>query len=218
MSALTLVIGNKNYSSWSLRGWLVASHSGLAFNEQQLALQAADFKQQVARFSPAGRVPVLLVGETAIWDSLAIAEYLAELEPGLWPTSLLDRARARAISAEMHSGFQALRQQMPMNVRAVGRTVPSTPALEADIARIVDIWESCRREHLRQGPWLFGHWSIADAMYAPVAARFRTYGVSLPVLAAEYLVTALSDPALLDWAVAAQEEPTLPSSEVGLPN
>ncbi len=102
-----------------------------------MALQAADFKQQVARFSPAGRVPVLLVGETAIWDSLAIAEYLAELEPGLWPTSLLDRARARAISAEMHSGFQALRQQMPMNVRAVGRTVPSTPALEADIARIV---------------------------------------------------------------------------------
>lgn len=217
MSALTLVIGNKNYSSWSLRGWLVASHSGLAFNEQQLALQAADFKQQVARFSPAGRVPVLLVGETAIWDSLAIAEYLAELEPGLWPTSVLERARARAISAEMHSGFQALRQQMPMNVRAVGRTVPSTPALEADIARIVDIWESCRREHLRQGPWLFGRWSIADAMYAPVAARFRTYGVSLPVLAAEYLVTALSDPALLDWAVAAQEEPTLPSSEVGLP-
>ena len=104
MSALTLVIGNKNYSSWSLRGWLVASHSGLAFNEQQLALQAADFKQQVARFSPAGRVPVLLVGETAIWDSLAIAEYLAELEPGLWPTSVLDRAKARAISAEMHSG------------------------------------------------------------------------------------------------------------------
>lgn len=217
MSALTLVIGNKNYSSWSLRAWLVASHSGLAFKERQLALQAADFKQQVACFSPAGRVPVLLVDETAIWDSVAIAEYLAEQVPALWPDAELDRARARAISAEMHSGFQALRQQMPMNVRAVGRSVPSTPALEADIARIVAIWESCRREHLRQGPWLFGRWSIADAMFAPVAARFRTYGVALPVLAAEYLVTALADPALLDWAVGAQEEPSLPSSEVGLP-
>jgi glutathione S-transferase len=215
MSALTLVIGNKNYSSWSLRGWLVASHSGLAFDERQLALQAPEFKQQIAHFSPAGRVPVLLVGEVAIWDSLAIAEYLAEQAPRLWPAAVLDRAKARAISAEMHSGFPALRQQMPMNVRATGRHVASTAALEADIARIIGIWEACRQEYAAQGPWLFGHWSIADAMYAPVASRFHTYGVQLPELSRAYLSTVLADPWFLGWKALAQHEAFLDRSEVG---
>lgn len=216
MSALTLVIGNKNYSSWSLRAWLVASHSGLNFHELPLQLQSADFKHQVARFSPAGRVPVLLVGETSIWDSLAIAEYLAELEPRLWPVSVLGRAKARAISAEMHSGFQALRQQMPMNVRATGRHVSSTTALDADIARIIAIWEECRLQHGTEGPWLFGHWSIADAMFAPVASRFRTYGVELPPLSRAYVTTVLSDPLFLAWEEAAQHEEAMACSEVGL--
>ncbi len=216
MSALTLVIGNKNYSSWSLRAWLVASHSGLNFHELSLQLQAADFKRHIARFSPAGRVPVLQVGESAIWDSLAIAEYLAELEPRLWPSSVLERAKARAISAEMHSGFQALRQQMPMNVRASGRHVALTAALEADIARIIAIWEECRQQHGNEGPWLFGHWSIADAMFAPVASRFRTYGVELPPLSRAYVATALADPQFLAWEAAAQHEAEMECSEVGM--
>ena len=216
MSALKLVIGNKNYSSWSLRGWLVAKHSGLEFSEISLDLGSPAFKQHVARFSPSGRVPALIVGETVIWDSLAIAEYLAELVPGLWPSSPLARAKARSVSAEMHSGFQTLRQVMPMNVRAMGRKVMPTPALEADIARIIALWQSCRLEFAADGPWLFGRWSIADAMFAPAVSRFRTYGVAVPPLLADYLATVFEDPALISWALACQDELTLASSEVGL--
>ena len=132
------------------------------------------------------------------------------------PRVLVRRAKARAISAEMHSGFQALRQQMPMNVRATGRHVSSTATLDADIARIIAIWEECRLQHGTEGPWLFGHWSIADAMFAPVASRFRTYGVELPPLSQAYVTTVLSDPLFLAWEEAAQHEEVMECSEVGV--
>ena len=215
MSALQLLIANKNYSSWSLRGWLVARHSGLPFQERGFDLGDPAFKSQIASFSPTGRVPVLLTAEGAVWDSLAIAEYLAERVPGLWPAKPLARAWARSISAEMHSGFMSLRQAMPMNLRAEGRQVAMSPALAEDIERIIAIWCQCREHYQEAGPWLFGAWSIADAMYAPVASRFRTYGVPLPAVAQEYVATVFADPALQEWLLAARSEGELARSEVG---
>ncbi|MBP8173306.1 MAG: glutathione S-transferase family protein [Aeromonadaceae bacterium] len=216
MSALQLLIANKNYSSWSLRGWLVVKHSGLPFQERSFDLGDPAFKAQIALFSPTGRVPVLLTAEGTVWDSLAIAEFLAESVPELWPIEPFARAQARSISAEMHSGFMSLRQAMPMNLRAEGRQVAMNPVLAADIERIVAIWCECRERYQDAGPWLFGQWSIADAMYAPVASRFRTYGVPLPEVAQEYVTTVFADPALQEWLLAARSEGELARSEVGL--
>ena len=215
MSTLQLLIANKNYSSWSLRGWLVARHSGLPFEELQFDLGSPDFAQQVAPWSPTGRVPVLVTPQGAVWDSLAIAEYLAEQVPALWPEAAADRAMARSISAEMHSGFMALRQSMPMNLRAQGRQVAISEALNADLARLFSLWQQCRARYAHLGPWLFGRWSIADAMYAPVASRLLTYGVALPEVAAEYVSTVFADPHLQAWLADARLEPELARSEVG---
>ena len=215
MSTLKLIIANKNYSSWSLRGWLVARHSGLPFEELQFDLGSPDFAKQVAPWSPTGLVPVLETSLGAIWDSLAIAEYLAEQVPALWPQEAAARALARSVSAEMHSGFMALRQSMPMNLRAQGRQVAMSEALNADLARIFTLWQQCRSRYAHLGPWLFGRWSIADAMYAPVASRLQTYGVALPEVAAEYVNTVFADPHLQEWLAAARLEPELARSEVG---
>ena len=218
MSDLTLVIGNKNYSSWSLRPWMLLKHLGVEFTEQQLLLDTPTFKEDVAKFGPSGRVPVLKHGDITVWDSLSICEYIAELTGQGWPTDPKARAYARSVSAEMHSGFANLRSEWPFNARARNRRPAFTPNLEADVDRIDEIWIDCRRQfgELKGGPWLFGEYSVADAMYAPVVVRFNTYRAQISDTARWYMATVLEDPALQDWVQAAQKEPwSLPGSEVG---
>lgn len=216
MSNPTLVIGNKNYSSWSLRPWLALRKAGIEFEEVKILLDKPDTKSRILKHSPAGKVPVLIVDGQSIWDSLSICEWAAERRPDLWPKDPADRAHARSISAEMHSGFPALRSAMPMNIRATGRKVPSTPELEADIARVLTIWKECRAAHAKHGPWLFGHFTIADTMYAPVATRLRTYGVALDDTAQAYIDTLFTDPDFVAWrAEGDAEEDMLRIEEVG---
>jgi glutathione S-transferase len=204
--ATTLVIGNKNYSSWSLRAWLLLSEAGIDFRERRIALDEPGTARELAAVSPAGRVPVLLTDGEVIWDSLAIAETVAERHPdkNLWPADPAARAHARSISAEMHAGFAALRQQMPMNCRARGRKVTKTRELQADIARVTDIWADCGRRY--GGGWLFGTFSIADVMYAPVVLRFRTYDAEVPAAARSYPARLLESAALAEWLAAAEAE------------
>ena len=216
---LELAIGNKNYSSWSLRPWLALRQSGLEFEETRIALYTPQSRAATLAWSPSGKVPVLRHGSITVWDSLAICEYLAETFPEkrLWPREREARARARSVSAEMHSGFSALRAQMPMNVRASGRRVPSTPELESDVARVTSLWRECLAEKDARGPFLFGEFTIADAMYAPVVFRFATYGVRLGKPEQRYADSMRALPALREWAdAAAQESEVLPGSEVGL--
>jgi glutathione S-transferase len=219
VSELTLVIGNKNYSSWSLRGWLFLKHTGAPFREIRIPLEQPDTKARIAQYSPAGRVPILIDGGVTVWDSLAICEYLSETVLGGkgWPADASARAVARSVSAEMHSGFQALRNELPMNCRARRKVAPS-PAARADIARILSIWDTCRPQHAAAGPWLFGRFSVADAMYAPVAFRFQTYDVDLTGNPAAYARALLAHPAMLEWLAAGQAETEIvPSDEAGTP-
>ena len=203
---IVLVIGDKAWSSWTLRPWLAAKVAGIPFREAPVRLRQPDTASEIARYSPSGRIPVLKRGELTVWDSLAICEYLAELRPeaGLWPSSAQARAVARSISAEMHSGFQALRKEFPMDFHArIERRVPTEQA-KADIARVVQIWRETRRSYGAHGPFLFGGFTIADAMYAPVATRFRTYGIDLAVFgddgtAAGYAQTLLAMPEMQEW-------------------
>lgn len=202
----TLVIGNKNYSSWSLRPWLAARHAGIEFDEIRIPLYTPDAAAQIQQYSPSGKVPVWREGEFAVWDSLAICEYLAERSPALWPTDATARAVARSVSAEMHSGFVALRTNMTMNARARGRRVAVTPEIAADIDRIAAIWTDCRHRFGAGGPWLFGAFSIADAMFGPVVLRFVPYGVSRPGAVDDYVATWMADPHLQAWIAAAEQE------------
>jgi glutathione S-transferase len=207
-----LVIGNKNASSWSLRPWLAMRRLGIPFEEVNIDLRAPDAKAQMLEYSPAGKVPALLAGSgRVIWDSLAILELLAEKQPALWPRAAAARALARSVSAEMHSGFQALREHCPMDF--LGRK-PKTRLLKpaaADVRRIVDIWQDCRARHGSGGPFLFGRFCAADAMYAPVASRFRTY---LPDLAPygddgtaqAYVETLFALPEMAEWETGARQE------------
>jgi glutathione S-transferase len=197
---LTLIIGNKNLSSWSLRPWLVLKHFGLEFKEIKLPLDTPEFHRDVVQYTPTRRVPVLIDGSLRIPDSLAIAEYLNEQVQGrAWPTDAAARALARAVSAEMHSGFAALRTHWPM--KAVGTAqVELPPAGKDDVARVQQIWQECRSQHGSRGPWLFGEYSIADAMYAPVALRFRHYGAKLEnATVAAYYQQLIQDPHLQSW-------------------
>lgn len=207
MSQLTLVIGNKNYSSWSLRAWMLMTHLGLEFREVRLRLSTPAFKSEIAQHGPHGRVPILKHGDLTMWDSLAICEYVAELAGRGWPHDRGARAVARSVCAEMHSGFQALRSGWPMNARARNRRTVLTSALQADVERVDELWSDCRRRFGADGPWLFGEYSIADATYAPVVLRFNTYGAELSETARAYLAVALQDPALQSWIRAAQVEP-----------
>ena len=197
---LTLVIGNKNLSSWSLRPWLVLQHFGFEFEEIKLPLDTPAFHRDVVQYTPTKRVPVLIDGSLHVWDSLAIAEYLNEKVQGrAWPTDPAARALARAVSAEMHSGFAALRTHWPM--KAVGSAqVELPPAGKDDVARIQELWQECRTKFGSRGPWLFGEYSIADAMYAPVALRFRHYGAKLanPTVQA-YYQQLIQDPHVQRW-------------------
>lgn len=207
---LQLVIGNKNFSSWSLRPWLLLKQAGLPFREIPVRLRQADTKAQILVHSPSGKVPALIDGDLTVWDSLAICEYLAEKASlnhvDLWPADPKARAEARSVSAEMHSGFAALRQQMSMEVAASRPGEGQTPEVLADIARIAALWTSCRERFAAAGPFLFGDFSVADAMYAPVAFRFHTYGVELPPLAATYRDALLVLPAMQEWAAGARAE------------
>lgn len=211
--ACKLYVGNHNYSSWSLRPWVLMRQFKLSFQEELVPLMATGRTQSHKAYSDNGLVPCLHDGDFRVWDTLAIAEYLAEQHPGMWPADRLARARARSVSAEMHSGFSSLRGQMPMIVRLrlKGRELP--PEVAKDIARIEEIWAGCRREYgemasgAQAGPYLFGAFSIADAMFAPVCWRFETYNVQLadPVAAA-YLKAMLNNPAMKEWEASAVAE------------
>ncbi len=203
-----LVIGNKNYSSWSLRAWLLLSEAGIDFDEHRIALDTPTSAQEIASFSAAGCVPVLLLGDSTVWDTLAIAETVAERWPekNLWPADADRRAHARAICAEMHAGFVALRNNMPMNCRAMGRKVPLPDELVGDIDRIIAIWADCHRQYGNGGGWLFGDFTIADAMFAPVVLRLRTYGINLPESAGYYPRRLLESNAMQEWLAAAESE------------
>jgi glutathione S-transferase len=202
----TLLIGSKNYSSWSLRPWLFLRKVDFQFVEQIVHFDAAGYQAQIAALSPSKRVPLLIDAGVKIWDSLAICEYAADLTGQGLPRNRPARARARAIAAEMHSGFQALRNECPMNVRARNRSVALTPELRADIARIDAIWSECREEYGGGGNWLFGDFSMADAMFAPVFFRFQTYGAALSPASQAYLSHALADAASREWQDAASQE------------
>ena len=203
-----LVIGNKNYSTWSLRAWFLLAEAGIDFEEERIALDTRGCAARIAQYSPAGRVPVLILDGQAIWDTMAIAETVVERWPEkkLWPSDPKARAHARSICAEMHAGFSVLREAMPMNCRAMGRRVPLPDALAADIDRIFEIWSDCQRRYKSAGDWLCGNFSVADAMYAPVVLRLRTYGINLPQSATAYPKRLLQSEALQDWLAAAESE------------
>jgi len=204
---LEIVVGNKNYSSWSLRAWLMLKKTRQPFEEVVIGLDRPDTAENIRKYSPSGRVPVLLSGNLTVWDSLAIGEYLAETVPAakLWPQDDEARANARSISAEMHSGFAALRTHCPMKMKE--RIQQDTPqeALD-DAARVRAIWTSTRERHGQGGPFLFGAYTIADAMYAPVVSRFRTYGLPLTGEAAAYAEAVWNDPDFQIWYEAARSE------------
>ena len=210
-----MVIGNQNYSTWSLRSWLLMRVADISFGEVLLPLDTDEFEQKIHDYSPSGCVPVLIEGKTAIWDTLAIAEYLAEVFPEkhLWPADAAARAQARAVSAEMHSGFPDLRRELPMNLRRPVGAVPVSKGTLSDIDRIFKIWRGCREEWGRGGQFLFGDFSIADAFYAPVATRFRTYGLELDEIVGSYVEVIHRLPAFLEWQQEARDEPWIIESD-----
>jgi glutathione S-transferase len=208
MNGITLVIGNKNYSSWSLRPWLVLKHCDIPFEEIRIPIYAPGSAEAIRRHSPAGRVPVLHDGDVTVWESLAICEYLAERFPGkqLWPADRAARALARSIANEMHAGFADLRKAMTMNCRKHHPGKGRTPEAMQDVARITALWSDCRERYGRGGDFLFGHFTIADAMYAPVVLRFGTYGVELGAVPDAYARTMAALPAMRQWVAEARAE------------
>ncbi|MBD1937929.1 glutathione S-transferase family protein [Microcoleus sp. FACHB-68] len=208
MSELTLVIGNKNYSSWSLRAWLAVKQAGVDFTEVRIPLQTPTSQQEILRYSPSGKVPFLQHGEVRVWDSLAICEYVAEqFAPAFWPENPAARAIARSISAEMHAGFPNLRENMSMNCRARLPGKGMETGVREEIDRITAIWRECRQNFGSGGDLLFGHFTLADAMFAPVVSRFVTYDVKLEPVAKDYADAIWALPAMQEWVAAAQAEP-----------
>lgn len=208
-----LVVGNKVWSSWSLRPWLMLTAAGIPFRETRIRLRQPDTKAEIRRHSPSGKVPLLKDGDLTVWDSLAIIEYIASKHPEahVWPENERARAVARSVAAEMHSGFYAARKEMTMDLLAVHDLPGVSDELAADIRRLVEIWRHCRETYGAGGPYLFGAFSAADAMYAPVATRFRTYGVNLADFgdngtAAAYRDTILVHPGMLRWEEGARAE------------
>jgi len=218
--ALHLIIGNKNYSSWSFRPWLAMKVAGIAFEETVISLDAADFKARVAAKDASGRVPVLIDGDTRVWESLAIIEYLAEKFPaaGLWPRETQARAHARAIACEMHAGFLPLRRRLPMNVWRPVLPRALDDGAVANVARIEAIWNECRARFGAGGPFLYGSFGAADAMYAPIVWRFHTYAVEVTPNARAYMGAMMKLPAWNEWRDAALREPwVLAEDEVDWP-
>ncbi len=216
MTELTLVIGNKNYSSWSLRPWLAMKHNGLQFKEIRIPLYTPESKPKLHQYTPSGKVPVLLHGSQTVWESLAILEYLAEEFPNLhwYPEDKTAKTMARCISAEMHGGFQKLRDNMPMNCRGKLPGKGMAQGVQQDIDRITTIWRQCRQKFGEGGDMLFGKFTIADAMYAPVVMRFVTYGVELDKVCQDYMEAILELRAMQEWLKAAlMEEEVIERSE-----
>jgi len=218
--ALTLVIGNKNYSSWSFRPWIDMKAAGLPFDEVVISLNAEDFKARVSKISGTGKVPVLVDGDVQVWESLAILEYLAEKFPAakLWPADAAARAHARAVASEMHAGFLPLRRACPMNQwRPVKPRELNADAM-ANVRRIDAMWTDCRTRFGKGGPFLFGAFGAADAMYAPVVARFHTYDIAVGDAARSYMKAVMALPAWAEWTSAALKEPwVLAEDEVDWP-
>ncbi|MDH3692804.1 MAG: glutathione S-transferase family protein [Gammaproteobacteria bacterium] len=206
----TLVIGNRNYSSWSLRAWLYLRLSEISFDEIRIPLFTGSWQEEIARYSPAGRVPVLLDEDLAVWDSLAIVEYIRERHTDAisWPLAPAARAHAWSIVAEMHSGFMALRDELPQNIRAQNlREWPDlSEVCRSEIQRINEIWGTCRRKYRSAGPWLFGSLSIADIMFAPVALRFATYSIPLPGSAGDYVRSIQDLDLIKEWSALSEAE------------
>ena len=208
MAALTLVIGNKNYSSWSMRPWVLMKQLGIPFEEKKLRFHSSEWDAQIERWSPSRLVPVLWNGDQVVWDTLAIAEALHELFPdkGVWPKDPVARAFARSASAEMHSGYRDLRGAMPMNIRASHPGKGMNPAVQANIDRIETLWKEARTRFGSGGPFLFGAFCAADAMFAPVTTRFRTYGVRLSTESQRYCDAVLAAPGVRAWVDDAMKE------------
>jgi len=208
MSGLTLVIGNKNYSSWSMRPWVLMKQLGIPFAEKRLRFHSAEWDAEIERWSPSRLVPVLWRGNQSVWDTLAIAETLHEWFPdkGVWPKDATARAFARSAASEMHSGFRDLRSSMPMNIRSSHPGKGMNPQTQANIDRIEKLWSEARREFGAGGPFLFGAFCAADAMYAPVATRFRTYGVQVSPETQRYCDALLSAPGVRAWIDDAMKE------------
>jgi len=206
-----LVIANRNYSSWSLRVWLFLTESNVAFEEIRIPMFTETWPAEIARHSPVGRVPVLHDGDITVWDSTAIIEYVREQYPNAvgWPGSLQARAHARSVSAEMHSGFLAVRDELPQNIRARNKLAPGqlSEACHKQISRIDNIWTDCRRKYAESGEWLFGEFSIADIMFAPVALRFVTYSIPLSSEAHEFVDAVRRSKTVQQWIAEAQAEP-----------
>jgi glutathione S-transferase len=204
-----LVIGNKNYSSWSLRPWLLMRHFGLPFEERRLALDSAEFRREIGQLSPSRRVPVLHDDGLVVWDSLAICEYVNEalLDGRGWPGEIKARALARAAAAEMHSGFAALRSQLPMNCARRPDGYRGNADVQADVDRVQALWGELRARHASAGPFLCGEFGIVDAMFAPVVIRFTGYGIELDTVASGYVDSMMALPAMQEWIAAGIAEP-----------
>jgi glutathione S-transferase len=218
--ALHLTIGNKNYSSWSLRPWLALKVAGIAFAETVIPIHVAGSREKFLALSPAGKVPILQDGAVTVWESLAILEYVAEKHPDavLWPRDPAARAHARAIAAEMHAGFVPLRRQCPMNMWRPVKKLELSPETAANVARIDAMWSDCRARFGAGGPFLFGRFGAADAMYAPVVSRLHTYAAEVGAASAAYMQAMMALPAWQDWyAAALQEEWLLAEDEVDWP-
>ena len=212
-----LVIGNRNYSSWSLRPWIAMRVAGIEFSEEMIPLDQPETKGRIAAHSPAGRVPVLHHGDLTVWESLAILEYVAETWPDaqLWPAAPAARALARAVASEMHAGFHALRAHCPMNMRRKRAAIELTPAVGEDVRRIEDIWRTCREAHGQARPFLFGRFTAADAMYAPVVNRFEVYAVPVSKQSRSYMDAVMALPAWRTWTRGAEAETfVIPADEV----
>ena len=217
---LKLILGNKNYSSWSFRPWIGMRMAGVPFEEEVVSLNAPDFKARVGSVSGTGKVPVLIDGDVRVWESLAILEYVAEKFPAarLWPDDPAARAHARAISSEMHAGFLPLRRLCPMNMWRPVKKRELTPEVAVNVARIDALWSDCRTRFGRGGPFLFGTFGAADAMYAPVVSRFHTYAVEVGPASRAYMQAVMALPAWSEWQEAGRREPwVLPEDEPDWP-
>ena len=208
MAKAVLVIGNKNYSSWSLRPFMAMAMADIDFDEKFIRFGEPRFSREVKKISKAGQVPVLLHNGLTIWDTMSIMEYLAETWPdrNLWPKTKSARALARSACAELHAGFKNLRNACPMNLRRPQRAVPMNAAILADVARLESLWRQCRKEHGKGGPFLFGKFGIADAMFAPVVTRLETFDIKVAEDTQHYMNAVLATPAFHDWKAAALKE------------
>ena len=208
MSMPTLVIGNKNYSSWSLRPWVLLRHNDIPFEEKRIALFTPSTDTELAPYGSDAKVPILKHGDLIVWDSLAILEYISEtwLCGAGWPEEPGARAVARSVSAEMHSSFVNVRSEFPMNCRKHFFNVKPSAAAAAEIGRIQGLWDDCRQRFGQAGPWLFGRYTIADAMFAPVVLRFHGYNIGLEGPSADYMAMVLQQPAIIEWIEAGKQE------------